>query len=95
MTKAVLMYQADDGRLFDSEEKSNAWEKRGPETRLVGLTDLQIKAAIDGHDDVLSDAIQVLGSKMQRDRLKRGVRKHAPANKKRPPAPLANANTEG
>lgn len=69
-TKTV--YVAFDDAEFDTAEACKAHEAAHVETRLVGLTAEQVRAAIEGEDVELSDAIEKIGNRIANRRREAG-----------------------
>lgn len=97
--KTITQYQAFDGKMFDAIEQCKAHEDAHVESRLVGLTIEQVRAALARHKDHrdLADAIEAVGSKIANARREAGelraVRKpkpEAPAVPAAEPAPPAD-----
>lgn len=65
-------YLSFDGQEFDSKEDCLSHERRFAHLRLIGLTSDQIIAAINGEVSEISEAIEIVGSRLARARLTNG-----------------------
>lgn len=69
-------FPIDAGSPDAAEAACRAYEKRLAHVRLVGLTIEQVEAALSRADPELADAIEVIGSRLERARLANGDRKY-------------------
>jgi len=90
MVAAVTKYRAADGKEFDTKDEATAYEARGQFSVLTSLSEADIDAVLAGVPDAkaIADAIEVLGSKLARRRIKAGDKKR---ERKTSAAPLQQA----
>ena len=70
--KTRTIYEAFDGQTFESAEACKAHEAAHVETRLIGLTLEQVRAAITREDVELADAFEKVGSRIAKARIDAG-----------------------
>ena len=70
--KTRMIYVAFDDKPFESAEACKAYEAQHVETRLVGLTIEQVRAALSREDPDLADAIETVGNRIVRERREAG-----------------------
>ena len=77
MVAAITKYRAADGKEFDTKEAAADYEARGQFSVLTDLSEADIDAVLAGDESArhIADAIEVLGSKIARRRLKAGDKK--------------------
>ena len=102
--RAVQLFEAFDGQRFETSEACKAHEAEHVESRLVGLTIAQVRAALDRSDPDLADVLELIGGRIGKARRESGeVRRKvatkpeaaAPAPAERPaPADETEAETE-
>jgi len=83
------VYEANDGMTFATAAECKHHEQIECQTKLVGLTDGDICAAIKREDIPLADAIERIGSIIADKRRLDGVIKRRPKNKPNPADPNA------
>jgi hypothetical protein len=75
MVSAVTKYATSDGKLFDTKEEALAHDSLTTFQIFKGLTPEIVKQALDGGYPELADALEAIGSRIARARLKSGVKK--------------------
>lgn len=78
----VTVYEAWDGKRFDSPTKARAYETNSLPVRLAGTTAERIQAAIDGTDSNLAEDFERLGKVIRDARKKRGETRWPEARQK-------------
>ena len=81
--KKVTIYEAFDGRQFESEAACTSYEAEHIEMQVVGLTAEQVRAALSREDVGLADALEKIGMLIRKRRVESGelrrlVRKAGP-----------------
>ena len=94
--KTRTIYEAFDGQTFDNADACKAHEAAHVETRLIGLSLEQVRAAITREDVELADAFEKVGSRIAKARidageLRRGRKAAAEQDVPENPAPAAPA----
>lgn len=72
------VYIAFDGARFDSEAECAAYERLHSGSRVAGLTEAEIAAAIAGDNREVADAIEAVAKKVRDARIARGELKRKP-----------------
>jgi hypothetical protein len=80
-TVQVTMYEAFDTTLHPSEQKCRDYEDERLHQRLAGLTEDQVRAALDRTDASLADALERAGLRIRNARRKAGEFKRPPPPK--------------
>ncbi len=80
--KIIEMFEAFDGTRFDDKTECASYESMNVESRLVGLTIEQVRAAILRHDLELAEAFEEIGNRIAKLRRTAGEFKRRQASAK-------------
>jgi hypothetical protein len=86
--KTVTIFEASDGRRFESENECAIYEGVITFSAVIGLKPSDIQNALSGKDRQLGDVIEALGLKIARNRCANGGAKRRTLPKP-PPKPTA------
>jgi hypothetical protein len=78
----VVVYEAWDGKRFDTVAQAREYEGKALHKRLANRSPEDIQAAIEGKDGDLAEAFERLGKVIRDGRKKRGETKWPPARQK-------------
>ena len=73
MAKTVTLFEAFDGTSFESEDECAAYEKRNLWRMLVGLTEADVKDALEGRNADLAAAIVKVAQRLRYAARKAGA----------------------